>query len=251
MLSKGKTELSGDYHEKSHRVSIEPGSENDLYFDLKTVYFGSTKNITFIKETIQKNPTSYFLLNMPYQNKSLYGANELKDILALFDTNLLKSKTSKDLLKYSTYIPTKGDPIFNPKLTNPKGENDLLFKDTSKITMLIFWASWCGPCRLEIPQLKNIRKKFPTQILSMKSISIDEEIKNWQKALDEEKMLWQQFLVPEGDSIKIKAQFTVNAVPIVIFIDNNMKELKRFVGYAKNNTNEYDNFINEYLNKKE
>ena len=249
MLSFGKTELSGDFNYKFHRVSIVPNKENDLGFDLKTEEFGSRKNIKFIKETIQSNPSSYFLLYKLYQNKSLYSETELKDILGLFEKKILNSKTAMDLMQYSSYLPAKGAAFPNSQLTNFKGENELLFNDSAKITMLIFWASWCGPCRLEIPELKNIRTKFPAQILSMKSISIDEDASNWQKALNEEYMPWQQFLAPYKDLVKIKAQFTVNAIPVIIFLDKNKNELKRFVGYSENNVIMYDKFINEYLTK--
>ena len=251
MLSFGKTEISGDYNEKFHRVSIVPNSENDLLFDLTTIDFGATKNLKFIKETIEKNPSSYFLLNQLFNNKNLYSASELNDILSLFDLRIQNySSTFRELKQYCSYLINKGDAFPNAQLTNIKGGNELLFKDSAEITMLIFWASWCGPCRLEIPQLKSIRRKFPEQFLSIKSISIDEDEKKWQTALKEENMPWQQFLIPHNDLMKIKSQFTINAVPVIIFVDKNKHELKRFTGYSENNVMEYDDFINEYLSKK-
>jgi len=249
MLRFGKNQLFGDYNEKFHRVSIIPNSENDLLFDLKTTDFGAVKNLKFIKETIEKNPCSYFLLNQLFQNRNLYSASELKDILTLFDKKLLISKTANDLVDYSNYLLPKSDIFPNSQLTNAQGENETLFKDSAEITIIIFWASWCGPCRLEIPQLKNIRKKFSPQLLSMKSISVDEEVKNWQRAVKEENMPWQQFLVPHNDLVKIKAQFTINSVPIVMFVDKNKHVLKRFSGYSDNNIMEYVDFINQYLTK--
>ncbi len=249
MLSYGKTHLTGDYNDKLHRVSIKPNPENDLFFDLKTEQFASAKNFQHVKNTIQKNSSSYFLLQKLYENKSLYSATEIKNILALFDKKLLKSKTAIDLNHYSNYIITKGDALPNSQLTNFNGQKEFLFNDSANISMLIFWASWCGPCRMEIPQLKNIRKKYPPQILSMKSISLDENSKNWEKALKDENMPWQQLLVPYNNLVKIKAQFTVNAVPVIIFVDKNKKEIKRFNGYSENNIIEYNNFIKEYINK--
>jgi thiol-disulfide isomerase/thioredoxin len=251
MLSFGKTELSGDYNDKYHRVSIKPNKENDLYFDLKTEYFGSRKNIKFIKATIQDNPSSFFLLQQLFQYKRLYSANELMDILPLFDKRIQNCNTMIELKQYCSYLPEKGAAYPNAQLTNLKGDNVLLFTDSAKINMLIFWASWCGPCRQEIPQLKTIRNMFPEQVLSMKSISIDEDAKKWEKALNEETMPWEQFLIPYKDLLKIKAQFSVNAVPTIIFTDKNMKLIKRFEGYSETNIAEYTNSINEYLNKKE
>lgn len=250
MLSFGKTELSGDYNDKLHRVSITPNKENDLQFDLKTEYFGSRKDMKFIKETIRNNPSSYFLLQQFYQYKRLYSAKELNDILSLFDKRVQKSNTMLEFKQYCSYLTEKGAAYPNTQLTNLEGDKVLLFNDTAKINMLIFWASWCGPCRQEIPQLKTIRKMFPEQVLSMKSISIDEDANKWEKALNEENMPWQQFLIPNKDLLKIKAQFFVNAVPTIIFTDKNRKMIKRFEGFYESNITEYNNFINAHLTKK-
>lgn len=56
--------------------------------------------------------------------------------------------------------------------------------------MIDFWASWCGPCRREIPNLKKIYEAYVDKGLEIISISIDKEDKAWQKALDEEQLPW-------------------------------------------------------------
>lgn len=60
----------------------------------------------------------------------------------------------------------------------------------NKFTILEFWASWCGPCRGEIPNLKKAYEKYKSKGLEIYSISIDEKQKNWIKALEEENTSW-------------------------------------------------------------
>jgi thioredoxin-related protein len=62
-------------------------------------------------------------------------------------------------------------------------------------------------------------------------------------------MPWEQFSIPYTDLLKIKAQFSVNAVPTIIFTDKDRKLIKRFEGYSETNIAEYKNFIKEFLIK--
>lgn len=62
-------------------------------------------------------------------------------------------------------------------------------------------------------------------------------------------MRWQQSLIPDKDLLKVKAEFSVNAVLAVVFVDSNRTEVKRFIGYSEKNINEYSSFINQYLAK--
>ena len=77
---------------------------------------------------------------------------------------------------------------------NPKGENVKLSDYIGKgnYVMLEFWASWCGPCRGEIPHLKRIYEKYHPKGFEIISISIDTDKDAWHKALEEEQMKWIQ-----------------------------------------------------------
>lgn len=56
----------------------------------------------------------------------------------------------------------------------------------NKFTILEFWASWCGPCRAEIPNLKKAYDKYKSMGLEIVSVSIDEQKESWLKALKDE-----------------------------------------------------------------
>jgi len=63
-----------------------------------------------------------------------------------------------------------------------------IFDNKSLAYIIVFWASWCGPCRSEIPEIKEIYKKYKNSKVDIINISIDENTNSWKKALVEEKM---------------------------------------------------------------
>ncbi|MDQ0591655.1 thiol-disulfide isomerase/thioredoxin [Chryseobacterium ginsenosidimutans] len=100
--------------------------------------------------------------------------------------------------------------------------------------MVVFWASWCGPCREEIPLLKEIYNT-KNESLEFVSVSIDEDKNAWKKALNQEKMGWNQFIVNDKDPNyeKIQMHFRLNgAIPYTVLVDNDMKILKSSVGLS-------------------
>ena len=83
-----------------------------------------------------------------------------------------------------------------------------------KYALIDFWASWCGPCRKEIPNLKNLYKKYADKGFQIISISIDKKEEDWQKALKEEGLTWPNFCDREvADLYKVKA------VPTMYLVD--------------------------------
>ena len=57
-------------------------------------------------------------------------------------------------------------------------------------TLVELWASWCGPCRADIPHLKETYERYHGKGFDMVSISIDDDTDAWLKAVKEEGMAW-------------------------------------------------------------
>ena len=86
-----------------------------------------------------------------------------------------------------------------------------------RITMLEFWASWCGPCRGEIPHLKHIHTRYPE--FDIISISLDDNADDWKKAVKEENMDWVQLKdvsLMDGNAMKL---YGVMGIPCCIILD--------------------------------
>lgn len=84
-----------------------------------------------------------------------------------------------------------------------------------KYLLVDFWASWCRPCRKEIPNIKNIYAANKDKGLQVVSISIDKEPEAWQKVSKIENLPWPSFL----DDGTLAQRFHVQAVPLLLIFD--------------------------------
>jgi thiol-disulfide isomerase/thioredoxin len=85
-----------------------------------------------------------------------------------------------------------------------------------KYILIDFWASWCGPCRKEIPNLKTAYSTYSDKGFEILSISIDKDEKAWLKALGIENMPWHNLL----DDDKVSKAFNVKTIPATYLVDS-------------------------------
>lgn len=84
-----------------------------------------------------------------------------------------------------------------------------------KYLVLDFWASWCGPCRREIPNVKKQYALYKDKGLEVVSISIDKNAAAWKKAVKDEQLQWPNFLSPA-----VADEYRVKAIPTMYLLDS-------------------------------
>jgi thiol-disulfide isomerase/thioredoxin len=97
----------------------------------------------------------------------------------------------------------------------------------NKITVIDFWASWCGPCRQEMPFMLELYGKYKDKGLGIIGISLDEDSDAWKAATQQLNIPWPQMSDLKGWENAIAQHFCVTSIPHTIVVDQHGKILKR------------------------
>ena len=126
-----------------------------------------------------------------------------------------------------------GERFPNAKVKDNAGEIKQLsdYVGKGKYVLIDFWASWCGPCRNEMPNVKVAYEKYASKGFEVISISIDKKQKAWRTAIEELGMNWTQVLNVDAADVygiyAIPKTFLVDPEGIVVAKDLRSKKLEK------------------------
>ncbi|OOG17948.1 hypothetical protein BWD42_11660 [Sphingobacterium sp. CZ-UAM] len=173
------------------------------------------------KDWIAKYPDesiSAYVINAFLLNK--IPLNEVKALVKGLGANAQRSKLAHLMLtleepKLSSNLLNQQAPDFT--LNDEKGVAVKLSDFKGKYVLLDFWASWCAPCRKEMPFVKAAFEKYNSPKFTILSVSIDTEPEKWRKALTDEKMPWKQLL--DDSNQQVSTLYNVAFIPMNFLID--------------------------------
>nr|WP_314492372.1 TlpA disulfide reductase family protein [uncultured Chryseobacterium sp.] len=214
-------------------VSVKAGRQTEAYYNTDGDLFEKIddKTIQTVQDKINKYPYSYHLLYQIIGNKNNFSAEQVVNFLKSFKGEITDSKSYKDLLAYNQKR-IRTDKIPLSQLEDMKGKkSEILDKNYDK-HLIIFWASWCAPCRKEIPLLKTMNGRVNSNIEFI-SISVDDDKNAWKNAVNREQINWKQFILdkdtPAYENFQIRLKLN-SAIPYTVLVDSNLKILAQSTG---------------------
>jgi thiol-disulfide isomerase/thioredoxin len=125
------------------------------------------------------------------------------------------------------------------------GNKVTISEHRGKVVIVSFWASWCGPCRKELPILANIAKKVGPDHLKVISINFHDEPKPFRIIADAMKTL--PITILKDASGKAARKFDVQGIPRMIIIDRDGKVAADHTGYGEGSVAEIVDELNRVL----
>ncbi|GAB4143583.1 MAG: TlpA disulfide reductase family protein [Bacteroidia bacterium] len=122
----------------------------------------------------------------------------------------------------------KGSTPPDIEMNNPEGKPMKLSALKGKIVLLDFWASWCGPCRNELPNVVANYRKYNSKGFEVFSVSLDKEKQPWVDAIKKDGLAWQWHV---SDLMywnsPVVQQYRIQGIPKTLLLDREGKILDR------------------------
>ncbi len=103
----------------------------------------------------------------------------------------------------------------------------LASSSAGKLTLLDFWATWCGPCRHAVPALKQLQEAYGPSQVEVISISEDEDEDAWRSFVAQNQMTWTQRLDSDHQMMR---QYGANSLPTYVLIGKDGNVVQQYVG---------------------
>jgi thiol-disulfide isomerase/thioredoxin len=154
---------------------------------------------------------------------------ELDAMLNKYTGFAKESPYYKTLSRYRTLLKAVQPGSIAPDFTLLKRDSSkfTLSENRGKYLMIDLWASWCHPCRQAIPHWKSVYQKYHDRGFDIVSMSLDSRMKDWTKAMDEEKMPWTQIKdeFPKRMPGKVASLYMTSFIPFYVLLDKEGKIL--------------------------
>ena len=211
-------EMKEAYEKKDNKLA-EKIKASEKYKELErtdSIFFETVK--TTYNKLYMDNKDTFWGPLMLISN-TVYLTSEFKDIYESFSQEAKDSYYGCKVREELYPAGKEGEKVPNFSVTDNNGKSislTELCKD-KKYILIDFWASWCNPCRKEIPNLKKLYAKYAKKGFQIISISIDKKETDWLKALKEENLTWPNFL----DNGDVATSYKVKMIPSMYLIDTN------------------------------
>lgn len=180
--------------------------------------------ISLITDYLHKYGDTEQGIDILRENYYLLTLEELEDVFDALKQETLENEKIASI--YSNFLIQKatseGNQFIDFSALTPEGEELSLSSIIGKTDYVLvdFWASWCGPCRQSMPQMKNLYKEANGR-LQILGVSLDNDKEKWLNAIATLDLPWLHISDLKGWKSIPAGLYGINAIPATILIDKN------------------------------
>uniref|UniRef100_UPI004047EF11 redoxin domain-containing protein n=1 Tax=Flavobacterium sp. TaxID=239 RepID=UPI004047EF11 len=179
----------------------------------------------YSKKFIKENPDAYLsvLLLENFLMRQYLTTEEVKSYYNGLSKELAATKSGKKIKTtldaMTAIVIGKPAPLFTGP--TPDGKTVSLKESLGKVTIIDFWASWCGPCRAENPNVVAMYKELHEKGLNIIGVSLDKDADKWKEAIAKDNLTWAHVSNLKFWEDPIAKQYNVQAIPATFILDAN------------------------------
>jgi peroxiredoxin len=156
-----------------------------------------------------------------YSNAYQYDETDIEPVLNNFDSAILGSIYVKKLSEQVEILKrvAVGQPAIDFTMNDMQGNPVTLSSLYGKYLLVDFWASWCGPCRRENPNVVAAYNKFNDQGFEILGVSFDKNKDKWLQAVEDDRLTWKQVGDLKGWGNEAGKLYAIKSIPSNILLD--------------------------------
>ena len=183
--------------------------------------FHNTRSLELQEELVRRYSDQAIAPFMIFwEMKANVSLEKLKQLRALVDPSLIEHPYTKQLDEFIRLADFKvGSDMPDFKLPDKDGKDFVFSTLRGKYVLVDFWASWCGPCMREMPNVVKLYKECKGKNFEIVGISLDQKRDAWLNAVEKNKMKWIQVSdLKSWETLPVKL-CNISAVPYTVLVD--------------------------------